>query len=124
MDDEAVKVGQVDSGAEVQGDAAPVLKLVGARGAVRYAAAFVVVVLAGSAGPVAVWNRAAPQALRVAALILSRARSLSTCLRTHCRETGRGEDIKARFLLQTLLLNYFLPDLSAIAVITMNRKLS
>lgn len=68
MDDEAVVVRQVDSGAELGADAAPTLKLVGAGRTVGHAAALVVVVHAGGAGAVAARHAAAAQALRVAAV--------------------------------------------------------
>lgn len=56
--------------AQVHGDAAPTLELVGARGAVLHAAAFVVVVEAGGARHVVVGFSAAAQALAVATLAL------------------------------------------------------
>lgn len=56
--------------AQVHGDAAPALELVGARGAVLHAAALVVVVEAGGARHVVVGFRAAAQALAVATLTL------------------------------------------------------
>lgn len=54
--------------AQVHGNAAPALELVGVRGAVWHAAALVVVVEAGGAGPVVVRLDAAAQALAVATL--------------------------------------------------------
>lgn len=56
--------------AQVHGDAAPALELVGARGAVLHAAALVVVVEAGGARHVVVGFSAAAQALAVATLAL------------------------------------------------------
>lgn len=56
--------------AQVHGDAAPALELVGARGAVLHAAALVVVVEAGGARHVVVGLSAAAQALAVATLAL------------------------------------------------------
>lgn len=68
VDDKVVVVGQVHLGAQVQGDAAPALVLVGASGAVGHTAALVVVVQAGRAGHVVARLRAAAQALAVATL--------------------------------------------------------
>lgn len=89
VDHETVIIGQVDLGAEVHGDATPALKLVRVRRAVLHAAALVIVVLAGGAGPVVVGHGAAAQALGVTALARISTRPLST-LRTNWREnTGR-----------------------------------
>lgn len=68
MDNKVVVAGQVHLGAQVQGDAAPALELVGARRAVGHAAALVVGVQAGRAGHVVAGLRAAAQALAVATL--------------------------------------------------------
>lgn len=78
--------------AQVHGDAAPALELVGARGAVLHAAALVVVVQAGGARHVVVGLGAAAQALAVATLALVCAGEWAA-LRTHWgdREDGGGE---------------------------------
>ena len=73
VDDKVDVAGQVHASAEVHGDATPALKLVGARGTVRHAAALVVVVEAAGAGHVVARLGAASQALAVAALPLVRA---------------------------------------------------
>ena len=78
VDDEAVKVGEVDFGAELGTDAAPALKLVGARRAVGHAASLVVVMHTGRACCVTARDRAAAQTLRVAALAVRCARSPHT----------------------------------------------
>lgn len=77
--------------AQVHGDAAPALELVGARGAVLHAAALVVVVQAGGARHVVVGLGAAAQALAVATLALVCAGEWAA-LRTHWgdREDGGG----------------------------------
>lgn len=70
MDDEGSIAGQVHLGAQVHGDAAPALKLVGVWGTVRHAAILVVVVEAAGARHVVVGFGAAAQALAVATLPL------------------------------------------------------
>lgn len=65
--------GQMELGAQIHGDAAPALEHVRVRGALRDAAALVVVMEARSAGHVVVGLRAAPQALAMAALAPVRA---------------------------------------------------
>lgn len=80
VDDERVRLRQVHFGAELHADAAPALELVGARWALGHAAPSVIVVHAGGAGHVASRERAAAQALGVAALAIRRASSPSTLL--------------------------------------------
>lgn len=67
-------------GAELHADAAPALKLVGAWWALGHAAPLMVVMHAGGAGRIAGRERAAAQALGVAALAIQRASSPSTLL--------------------------------------------
>ena len=91
MDDKVHVNGQVHLGAQVHGDAAPALELVGVRGTVWYAVTLVVVVEAGGAGHVVVGLGAAAQALAVATLPFVRAGELAV-VRAHCRrqrEDGR-----------------------------------
>lgn len=91
VDDELRVAEEVHLRAQVHGDAAPALELVGARGAVLHAAALVVVVQAGGARHVVVGLGAAAQALAVAALALVCAGERAA-LRTHWgdREDGAG----------------------------------
>lgn len=86
MDDERVRIREVHFGAELHTDAAPALKLVGSRGAFGHAAPVVVVVHAGGAGRITVGQRAAAQALGVAALSIHCASSPSTPLWALWRE--------------------------------------
>lgn len=67
-------------GAEFHADATPALKLVGARWAFCHAAPFMIVMHAGGTGCITPRERAAAQALGVAALTIHRAISLSTLL--------------------------------------------
>lgn len=78
--------------AQVHGDAAPALELVGSRGAVLHAAALMVVVEAGGARHVVVGFGAAAQALAVATLALVCAGERAA-FRTHWGDKEvRGED--------------------------------
>lgn len=83
VDDEAVVVGEVEVefGAELSTDAAPTLKLVGARRAVSHTASLVVVMHTCCTCCVATGDCAAAQTLRVAALAVRCARSRHTLLR-------------------------------------------
>lgn len=87
VDDKLSVVEQVHLRAQIHGDAAPALELVGARRAVLHAAALVVVVEAGGARHVVVGLGAAAQALAVAALALVRAGQLAA-LRTDWGDRG------------------------------------
>ena len=80
VDDEAVEVGEVDFRAELSTDASPALELVGAGRAVGHAAALVVVMCARRTRRVTAGDRAAAQALRVAALTVRGASSPYTLL--------------------------------------------
>lgn len=80
-----MRIREVHFGAELHADAAPALKLVGAWWAGGHAAPLVVVMHAGGAGRIAAGERAAAQALGVAALAVQRARSPSTPLWALCR---------------------------------------
>lgn len=91
MNDKLRVVEQVHLGAQIHGDTAPALELVGARRAVLHAAALVVVVEAGGARHVVVGLSAAAQALAVAALALVRAGELAA-LRTDWGD--RGLDVR------------------------------
>lgn len=92
VDDEALGVGEVHAGAQFQRDAAPALEAVGARRAVRHAAALVKVVHTRGARHVAVRSCAAAQTLGVAALARVRARPAPATFRAHWRwrEVGVG----------------------------------
>lgn len=80
-----------DFGAELSGDTAPALELVGVGGAGGQAHTLVVVVAAGHTRRVVVGRRAAPQALGVAALILVCAGSLPARAGAHCKTQSKGE---------------------------------
>lgn len=79
-----------DFGAELSGDTAPALELVGVGGTGGQAHALVVVVAAGHARRVVVGCRAAPQALGVATLVLVCASPLPTRAGAHCRVQRKG----------------------------------
>lgn len=79
-----------DLGAELPGDTAPALELVGVGGTGGQAHALVVVVAAGHARSVVVGRRAAPQALGVATLVLVCAGSLPARAGAHCRTQSKA----------------------------------
>lgn len=78
-----------DFGAELLGHTAPALKLVRVGRAGGHADPFVVVIAAGHASSVVVGCCAAPQALRMATLILVCAGSLATWAGAHCKREGK-----------------------------------
>lgn len=75
-----MRIRQVHFGAELHADAAPALKPVGARWALGHAAPVMMVMHAGGAGRITAGERAAAQALGVAALTVHRASLPSTLL--------------------------------------------
>lgn len=87
--------------AQVHGDAAPALELVGARGTVLHAAALVVVVEAGGARHIVVGLSAAAQALAVAALALVCTGECAT-FRTHWGDREDGGGVAGRDRCQTV----------------------
>lgn len=82
-----------DFGAELLGHAAPALELVGVGRAGGHADPFVVVVATGHASSVVVGCCAAPQALRMATLVLVCAGSLATWAGAHCKKEGEGSEL-------------------------------
>lgn len=102
VDDKVHVYGQVHLGAQVHGDAAPALELVGVRGTVWYATTLVVVVEAGGAGHVVVGLGAAAQALAVATLPFVRAGELAV-VRAHWRRQRKdGREVRFGWIVNSL----------------------